>query len=144
MQKELWQKLTGFGLGAILALGAPAAAFAGGSAEEKFNKFDTNGDGKISAAENEAGWRKSFQKMDTNSDGKVTAAELGAAQSAHGKKGDATQRIEKMDTNGDGSISADEYAAGKKEKFNAWDTNHDGSLSKDELGAGLAAKKESK
>lgn len=143
MDKELWQKLTGLGLGAILALGAPAAAFAT-DAGEKFSKFDTNGDGKISAAENEAGWRKSFQEMDTNADGKVTAAELGAAKSAQGKKGSATERIEKMDTNGDGSLSADEYAAGKKEKFNAWDTDHDGSLSKAELNAGLAAKKESK
>src|SRR5262245_2463495 len=142
MQKELWQKLTGFGLGAMLALGAPAAAFADNT-DQKFNQFDTNGDGKISQSESQAGWQKSFQQMDTNGDGKVTTAELGAAKSAQGKTGNPSEKMKKMDTNGDGTLSEQEYAAGKQQKFNAWDTDHDGSLSKSELNAGMAQKKES-
>ena len=61
MLKMQWHKLTGFGLGVFLAVGAPAAVFAH-DADETFRKFDANSDGKISAAEHEAGAQKRFRK----------------------------------------------------------------------------------
>ena len=48
------------------------------SAAEKIKEVDTDGDGRLSAAEHAAGSEKMFAKMDTNSDGKITAAEMEA------------------------------------------------------------------
>ena len=48
------------------------------TAAEKIKMIDANGDGKLSAAEHEAGARKMFDKMDTDQDGKLSAAELQA------------------------------------------------------------------
>ncbi|HVJ36901.1 MAG TPA: hypothetical protein VM687_03745 [Stenotrophomonas sp.] len=52
------------------------------SAAEKIKEIDTNGDGKISAAEHAAGSQKMFGKLDADGDGKVTAAEM---QAGHDK-----------------------------------------------------------
>ena len=63
---------------AAVALSGPALAGDMSSAE-KIKKMDTNGDGKLSAAEHEAGARDMFAKMDTNKDGSVTVAEMDAS-----------------------------------------------------------------
>jgi Ca2+-binding EF-hand superfamily protein len=140
MLKKHWHKLAGLGLGGVLALGAPAVAFADDTGD-KFDKLDANGDGKISAAEFDAGKQKRFQEMDTNADGKITSAELNAAK---GAQGSATEKVDKWDSNGDGALSVDEWSSGSKEKFDAWDTDGDGSLSRSEVSAGMASKKEGK
>lgn len=73
---------------AVAGLSMCSLAFAGDmSSAEKMKKIDTNGDGRISAAEHDAGSKMMFQKMDSNQDGFVTAAEMDAA---HGmmKQGD--------------------------------------------------------
>jgi hypothetical protein len=62
------------------AMALSGAALAGDmSSAEKFKKMDTNGDGKLSAAEHDAWARDMFMKMDTNKDGSVTAAEMDAS-----------------------------------------------------------------
>lgn len=64
---------------------AAAAALSGAavagdmSSAEKIKTMDTNGDGRLSAAEHEAGAREMFKKMDANKDGTVTAAEMDAS-----------------------------------------------------------------
>jgi Ca2+-binding EF-hand superfamily protein len=70
-----------------LALAAPALAGGGKhhGSHGAFKMMDANNDGKISAAEHEAGAKKMFEMMDTSKDGKVTADEMEAAQGAmHG------------------------------------------------------------
>lgn len=66
---------------ASVALSGTALAGDMNSAE-KIKKMDTNGDGRLSAAEHEAGAREMFMKMDTNKDGSVTAAEMDASHKA--------------------------------------------------------------
>ena len=69
-----------FGVTALLsAVVLSSAAFAGDmSMDEKFKQMDTDGDGRISAAEHAAGAQKMFAKMDSNHDGGITAAEMEA------------------------------------------------------------------
>ncbi len=50
----------------------------GMSASEKISVIDTNGDGRISRSEHEAGSDKLFTKMDTNDDGFLSQDELEA------------------------------------------------------------------
>ncbi len=52
------------------------------SAADKIKEIDTDGDGRISAAEHAAGSQKMFGKMDADGDGKITAAEM---QAGHDK-----------------------------------------------------------
>jgi len=56
------------------------------SSADKIKEIDTDGDGKISAAEHAAGSQKMFAKLDANSDGKVTSAEMQAGHDAMMKK----------------------------------------------------------
>jgi Ca2+-binding EF-hand superfamily protein len=48
------------------------------SAAEKIAKIDTNGDGKLTAAEHASGSKAMFAKMDADHDGKLTAQEMSA------------------------------------------------------------------
>jgi len=52
------------------------------SSADKIKEIDTDGDGKLSAAEHAAGSQKMFAAMDANGDGKVTEAEM---QAGHDK-----------------------------------------------------------
>jgi len=56
------------------------------SSADKIKEIDTDGDGRISAAEHEAGSQKMFAKMDANADGKVTDAEMQAGHDKMAKK----------------------------------------------------------
>ncbi|HEX7858240.1 MAG TPA: signal transduction protein [Sphingobium sp.] len=87
------------------------------AARQRMLKADTNGDGKVSAAEwaaaaqarggagNGGGFAdRMFARMDSNGDGFVDAAEIDAM---------SAQRFARLDTNGDGIVSADERAAAR-------------------------------
>lgn len=52
------------------------------SSADKIKEIDTDGDGRLSAAEHAAGSAKMFARMDADGDGKVTAAEM---QAGHDK-----------------------------------------------------------
>jgi Ca2+-binding EF-hand superfamily protein len=123
--------------------------------DAKFQKMDTNGDGKISRDEHAAGAKAMFETMDTNGDGKVTAAEMEAAHSKMDDRGagkedairaekgeknelSSAEKIKMIDTNGDGAISADEHAAGSRQMFDRMDADGDGYLTKAEFKAGHA------
>ena len=131
------------GMTMVCGLALASSAF-GHDAAAEFQSMDTNGDGKISAAEHAAGAKKMFDAMDANHDGKVTAAEMDAA---HAKRMGATsshsemtsaEKIKAIDTDGDGILTAAEHAAGAQSMFDAMDTDKDGFLSKAELEAGHA------
>jgi Ca2+-binding EF-hand superfamily protein len=124
--------------------------------DAKFQKMDTNGDGKISRDEHAAGAKAMFEAMDANGDGKVTAAEMDAAaakmmderggekeQAIRAEKGQKTEpaaadKIKMIDTNGDGALSAEEHAAGSRQMFDKMDADGDGYLTKAEFKAGHA------
>jgi hypothetical protein len=74
------------GLASVCSFALAVPAYAGGGkgphgggGHDAFKMMDSNGDGKISAAEHDAGAKKMFEMMDANKDGKVTADEMQAA-----------------------------------------------------------------
>lgn len=56
--------------------------------KDKFQKCDTDGDGRISTAEANAARDKFFAKLDANNDGSITEAEFDAAHKAMKEKHD--------------------------------------------------------
>lgn len=68
---------------AAVAVSLSAPAFANEAdmskkIDHKFSKMDANGDGKITAAEHDAGAKKMFMDADANKDGAVTKEEMSA------------------------------------------------------------------
>lgn len=78
-------------------------AFAGDGGD-KFRKMDTDGDGRITAAEHAAGAQAMFTKMDTNKDGAITMQEMEAHKDMkHDMKHDSKDdRHDDMDDGADG------------------------------------------
>ncbi|AWN14816.1 EF-hand domain-containing protein [Salinisphaera sp. LB1] len=99
----------------VAGLSVSAAGFAAdnGAADHDpdsqaiFKKLDTNGDGRLTAAEmtrlREVIKQQMFDKLDTNHDGKIEKSEFEAQAKAR-----ADHLFAKLDANGDGVISADE------------------------------------
>lgn len=53
------------------------------SSAQKIAAMDSNNDGKLSAAEHDAGAKQMFGKMDTDSDGSLTAKEVREGERSH-------------------------------------------------------------
>jgi Ca2+-binding EF-hand superfamily protein len=107
-----------------------------------FEEIDTDGDGKITAAEMQAHAAARFAAADANGDGKVDAAELQAhmqAQSAERMQARSARMIEMMDQDGDGMLSAEEMQAGPRggdrfaQMLARMDTDGDGAISRAEM-----------
>ncbi len=89
-----YKKIISLLLGAALLTGASIATAsahedgdkAGKKGHHRFEKMDTNGDGKISAAEHAAMAASWFKKMDANGDGFVSKAEMKAHHQAMKEK----------------------------------------------------------
>lgn len=127
-------------------LGLWASAFAAGHDPGRDDKrmgmgMDTDGDGKVSAAEHAAGAKQRFTRLDADGDGFVTAAEMDTMHEARGggpgpgMAGSAADRIKMMDTDGDGKLSAAEHAAGAEKMFRRNDSNGDGTVDAAEMKA---------
>ncbi len=118
-----------------------------GMGERMMARFDTNGDGLISKAENRAMVEARFARMDADKDGMAEAGEArkgmgkgkwkrggerrGAGMGAGGKG----KAMAKLDTNGDGAISKAEFDAMSAQRFAKLDTNSDGKIDAAEMKA---------
>lgn len=129
----------GLGSGAAIAqsFGGGVPGGGGTPGSMMLQRFDTNGDGKVSEEEFRAGHAKMFETMDANNDGQLTRDELTQAAAAR-QANRADRMFSRMDINGDGSISREEFAAAGVSRFNARDVNGDDQLTSDELARGRA------
>jgi len=112
------------------------------TAEDRFAKADTNGDGKLSSDEaNDYFVSNIFASRDLNHDGKLTWEEWNVPGSGRTKA-----KFDAADTNHDGSLSLEEALAyGRKrhafkKEFDEADTNHDGYVTLEEAKAYYAGK----
>jgi len=116
----------------VVAAGPARAAMAddnGDPRQNRFERLDENGDGRVDKAEFANGGAKRFDSMDANADGVVTMAEF--------EEFDRRQRIERrfrrMDADGDGFVTEAEFAAIGDGMFDRLDTNADGFLTTDDM-----------
>ena len=137
---------------ALLSAAASAddQATAESSGQTEVKMMDRDKDGKLPAAEHEAGTKAMFVAMDANKDRTVTAEEMAAHNQAKAPErrnaGDmsAADKIKAIDANGDGALSAEEHVAGSRAMFARLDRNADGNLTVAEIDAGHAAMLKSK
>jgi Ca2+-binding EF-hand superfamily protein len=91
-------------------------------------RYDTNGDGKITQVEidtNRADW---FKKYDTNHDGKLSIEEYQALWlAAHHRQ--MVRSFQRLDVEGAGAITEKEYQAPLAHIVDKFDRNNDGVLS---------------
>ena len=116
---------------------------------------DANGDGVLSRDEAMAQADARFDRLDTNKDGKLTPDEMpshrpmGGADAAPpppppadgasppppagpGGRGFGGRMFARLDTNGDGVIDREEYRALAAQRFDRMDTNKDGKVTAEE------------
>ena len=95
--------------------------------------FDSDGDGRVSAAEREAGVAHSFHAIDTSNAGKLGYIEF--ADWAERWLGDrnALPSPFGIDTDGDDAITLPELQAAIAHVFDRFDANHDGQVTRAEL-----------
>jgi hypothetical protein len=132
---------------ALLSMIAPLRAAelpgAGALVDIIIARFDTNGDSKIDSGEWQAGVAGSFDEIDTDGDGKITAAEIDALGDEIAQETGATVAalvmklikpiILAMDTDGDGAVSREEFTKAASAWFAKLDANHDAQLTREEL-----------
>jgi len=131
----------------------PGGRRGGMGGERMLGRIDTNGDGKISKAENRAAIEARFARMDANGDGTIGADERGKGmgkggmgkwkrgggrrgagpEGGHGPMHGPMPGGVKADANGDGVITRAEFDAQSAARFAAMDVNKDGKIEKAEL-----------
>lgn len=104
--------------------GAPASW-----ADRMMARADSDGDGRISAAEAQARRAQQFARIDANGDG-VLAPDERAAKTA--RRGD---RSDRLDADRDGQVTLADYTRPTLARFARMDADGDGYLTLAELGA---------
>ncbi|WP_232493707.1 signal transduction protein [Novosphingobium kaempferiae] len=108
-------------------LAIPALAVAGMACAQ--SPAATDG---IAKADFQSMLRARMLKADTDGDGRISAAEWSAAAKARGKGRMGDRVFSRMDANGNGFIEAAELDAIAAKRFDKRDVDHDGRLSGDE------------
>jgi len=120
---------------------APAAATHPSPFAHMLKKMDSDSDGKISSAEFQAAAAARFAAIDTQGTGKITAAQIAAAHGA-GERGEKFADREVAKVGNDGTITKDQYLAAAQARFAKLDKNGDGYITADEVPAGRWAHKD--
>lgn len=136
---------TRFAALAALSLAAMSQAWAVPAADaarptlfqHMLQKFDSNGDGRISADEYLAAAATRFQAIDSQNKGSVDAADIAAAPAAAARVDRrAEAMVHRLDTAGNGYVTPDQFVVAAQDRFTRLDANHDGKLTFDEFAAG--------
>lgn len=124
----------------VLAMGANTAIAQGGGRgmADRFEMVDTDGDGRLSAAEAQE-WRESvFSAMDADGDGQLTREEFMAVQMGPGadpeqrgprfeeKQAEKDAAFTEMDQNADGFVTREQFLEAGAGNFAAADADGDG------------------
>lgn len=111
----------------------PGADGFGGGPEAMFERFDADGDGRVTQGEVDAFRAGMFAQMDGDGDGQLTPEEALTFASAR-MQARIEQRFGVLDADGSGTVSATEFAAGRSGMmFDRLDTNGDGVITRDEV-----------
>jgi Ca2+-binding EF-hand superfamily protein len=93
-------------------------------ADARFDRLDTNGDGKVSKREYNSD--AAFAALDSDKNNRISAAELEAVLGAQGDgRYSAADRLRNVDRNGDGELTDEELRRGANSRFQWLDTNGD-------------------
>jgi hypothetical protein len=113
------------------------------SPDKLIERFDTNKDGVLQAAELPERMQQNIGEIDTSGDGVVTKDELVARFAAKRAEFEqhAKARFDKKDANHDGALEASEVGAEHWAKLSAADSNGDQKLTPDELKAAFESGK---
>ncbi len=106
-----------------------------------FERFDANGDGRLTGDELPERARDRMMESDANGDGALTKDELQQAREGmmrgegHERRsfGDPAAMFERFDANGDGSLTADEMPERARERMMGADMNGDGAVTQEEF-----------
>ncbi len=116
----------------ILATGTAYAAKDEGKGDPRQNRFerlDADGNGRIDREEFAKAGEFRFGKLDANGDGVITLAELEERERSER----LARRFAHMDADDSGEVTRSEYTAAGDKMFERLDENGDGSLSMGEL-----------
>ena len=102
--------------------------------EHMLQKWDANGDGRISLDEYLAAAGAHFQQIDAQNRGAVNADQIAGSPKAQARiERRAEGLVKHLDTAGKGYVTRDEFVAAAKTRFAKLDHNGDGKLTPDEL-----------
>lgn len=119
--------------------GAPVLADPDGGTMNKqirmmFERFDSNGDGRIGMDEFSDVHMIRFYTLDMDSDGEIFRDEFVFMRGMRGVPGDrAEEAFERLDRDGNGRLSVKEFEASRGSTFAMLDLNGDGDLSQVEV-----------
>jgi Ca2+-binding EF-hand superfamily protein len=124
----------------------PEARQAGG--QWLLQRFDADGDGRVTLEEFQAAGEARFATLDADGDGRISAEEFAAAR-PEGRRAGRPQADEnrprrglaRMDADGDGYVSKAEFEAARMARFNALDANGNGVIDADEIPAPRGGRK---